>query len=160
MDLRIMSHPAACGFLSIHRHEWDVICIVNSDGNAPLQIRTASRLMLPLVFDDIDYPMKGFILPQKDDVQKALEFAADKNRLIVTCQGGMSRSAALGYVILCQRLGAHNAIKYLIPVRHHPNRRIINLAEELTEDRSIYKHYNEWVQKPIYTFPKLNQGEQ
>jgi len=151
MDVKIFSHRAACAWIRERPNVYDVIFITNADGTqVPLMVRINARSHINLVFDDIDCPMETYTVPSKEDVARALEFSENKNNIIVTCAGGMSRSAAIAYVILAKRIGAEQAIKLLVPLQHHPNRQIISLAKELLADSSIYKVYNSWIQKPIF----------
>jgi predicted protein tyrosine phosphatase len=145
-----MSHGAAENFIQFNPGLWDVICIVNPGKLVPKPIKEHAKSLLTLIFDDVDSPLESYILPDERDVKEALTFSEGKERLLVTCFGGCSRSAAIAYICLCQDTQSPIfAINHLTPMRHYPNRRIISMAANYLENQDIYKAYNSWVQKPI-----------
>jgi len=125
---------------------WDVISLREPDPEwARLslyqEIDGAARFgrlgdLLVLTFEDIDHDMPGRFPPARDDVRRALEWARGRDKIIVHCSAGISRSAAIAYVIEAWRTGLPaQAIKVLSPLKHHPNRLIVSLgAEELGLD--------------------------
>jgi predicted protein tyrosine phosphatase len=72
-----------------------------------------------------------------DDVKKALEWSKGKDRIVVHCGAGVSRSSSIAYVIACQRLGAKEAVKILDMSIHAPNPLIVSLGAEALNDKSV-----------------------
>lgn len=90
---------------------------------------------LLLEFDDItsDKPRA----PKFEQVQQALEWAKDKDKenLIVACAQGVSRSAALGFLIECQTKTPLEAASNLWQTnKHYPNELILKYGCELMGD--------------------------
>jgi predicted protein tyrosine phosphatase len=79
--------------------------------------------------------------PDTDDIYKALNFARgawrnNNSRLLVSCDYGASRSPALAYVLLADRLGAgneHKAFNSIIDIRPEavPNDMVVRLGDKI-----------------------------
>lgn len=78
-----------------------------------------------LRFHDFDKPCPGYVLASKEDIQKALEYAKDKDELIVACAAGISRSSAMAYVIARSEAPPEEAVTILDIERHWPNRHVL-----------------------------------
>ena len=97
--------------------------------------------MLRLYFENDVADRSGRLKPERYHVETALEWSRDKPRLWVHCFEGKHRSAAIAYAIACTRVPAVEAITVLDPTRHHPNRRIIELATEILQRTEILDQY-------------------
>lgn len=100
---------------------------------------------LTLRFADLDTPADGHFadfraarLACDTDVVNALSFDRPGESLLVHCHAGISRSTALAYAILCQRLGqcreldAFQALLSLQPDAV-PNLHVVRLADRLLD---------------------------
>lgn len=77
-------------------------------------------------------------------VQSALQFAINKDKLIVSCRAGQSRSAALAYAISFQNNGLAAANSLLNPTRHKPNHSVIELASRFIDDPNFLSAFQRW----------------
>jgi predicted protein tyrosine phosphatase len=93
----------------IKRRGFDaVITLENHDDASSRRLRFHNHpapAHLILVFTDLDMPMPGLPAATPNQVQSALDFARDKERLLVHCFAGLGRSTAIAYAILADRLG-------------------------------------------------------
>jgi predicted protein tyrosine phosphatase len=136
MKIQICSHEAAAALLLRKPHALDVVLIANPgaryDNEETLNaIRSNAKGLCELAFDDIEAPREHFSMPEAHHIQTALDFAADKDQLLVTCTAGKSRSAALSYVLACSKMKPSEAVLVLDPSRHTPNQRVIVLGYNL-----------------------------
>ena len=83
-------------------------------------------------------------MPTLDEIRAAIEFAASSENLMVCCRAGQSRSAAIAFVIACQRLGPETACQLLDPERHIPNSLIVDLGARLIDDLDVFHLFTEW----------------
>lgn len=144
--LRILSHAETITSLKVAPGELLVICITNEDTPLPEEIKNLAAEVLHLVFDDNEFEDEKGISPQRHHIEKALEFAKDQEDLVICCHAGISRSAAMAYVIECSR-GVHPAMAVGIwnKERHYPNRRIVHLGALVLNDPNIDKYYTKWI---------------
>lgn len=143
-----MAHLAAENFLSLNAG-WEVIFIRNRASSPPISVRKYANTILELIFDDIDFPVLTYIMPYEDDVRDALKFSKGAKKLLVTCQGGMTRSAAIAYVCKCQEVTPEEAIKLLM-YTHYPNRVIVEYAAKILKNQNVFDVYDKWVRKPSF----------
>lgn len=143
--LQILSHAETIARLRIAPDELMVICITNEGTPLPEEIGQLATEVLHLVFDDTDFDGEK-TAPQQHHVETALEFANEREDLIVCCHAGISRSAALAYVIECSRV-VHPAMAVGIwnKQRHHPNRRVVHLGSVVLNDPNVDKYYTKWI---------------
>ncbi len=164
MEVSIMNYRGACSWVPARDNFFDVIYITNYNKNhdsadAPRVIREGARSHIVLEFDDIDFPLNDYVLPLRHDVERALKYAEGKENILVTCPNGITRSAAIAYVISAKFIGAVKSIKMLTPLQHHPNRRIVALGGEILQDPSVLKVYNNWLKKPTFNFYNVPNNE-
>jgi len=95
-------------------------------------------------FDDIKAPQDGFITPMKEHIRRILKWAMDKENIVVHCTAGISRSSAIAYLIACQMSSPKQALKVFDPLKHCPNRLILNIGVEVLGDESILSEYLKW----------------
>lgn len=84
------------------------------------------------------------ILPKKEHIELVLEWTANKNRFIVCCHAGISRSAALAYIIMCNYVSPIEAVKLWDKERHYPNDLIIRLGSQVLNNHEIWTVYQDW----------------
>lgn len=71
--------------------------------------------------------------PTKTQIKLILDWVKDKldHDLIVTCQAGISRSSAVGFLVETIRSDAYEAVKILNPEFHWPNKLILKHGCEI-----------------------------
>src|SRR4051812_13752064 len=127
MELRICNYLAASFLLEQEPRQWNVIAVLDSGKKATDFVERQSKSFLYLRFDDIEEARPGKQMPTKLFVQEALDFAQDKDRLLVSCRAGQGRSVALGYLIGCRERGLAESLKLLDATRHRPNRLVVSI---------------------------------
>lgn len=84
-----------------------------------------------IYFHDFWQLSPGVILATKEDIKKALEYAEDKETLIVACAAGISRSSATAYTIARKNSSVSEAMSILNKEVHWPNPHVLNLGGEI-----------------------------
>jgi len=144
MNLVIRSYLSASVLLECESKIWDAIVVLDT-GLMPTDfVAQKARRHLFLHFDDALNAATGKRAPTNEQLQEALEFAAESENLLVACRAGQSRSAAIAFVIAYQRLGPLAAQAILNPKRHAPNKLIIELAAGHLADPTIESTFKEW----------------
>jgi len=146
MTVEIHSHRAASVLLAENPKKYDVILVTNPGGRYDNEeylqaIHRFARRLCVLEFDDVEFPRDRHQMPESHHVQSALNFAADKDGLIVTCTAGMSRSAALAYVVACSKMDPVEAVKVLDPNRHTPNEKVVFLGYDILGHPNMLEAY-------------------
>ena len=144
MEIAIRSYLAGSYLLESSPRTWDAIVILDSQLREPEFVNEYSRKHLFLQFDDITTSAIGKRPPTGDQIESALRFASDSDRLMVCCRAGQSRSAAIAYSIAFNKLGADAAIELLNPKRHSPNALIIDLAANIIDDPMFATTFHGW----------------
>lgn len=93
---------------------------------------------LRIEMHDVDMALDGYIHPAEEHVEQLLDFGtrwSGERPVLVHCMAGVSRSAATGFVLACQRNEGREAeIARLLRTRGGwviPNRLIVALADDL-----------------------------
>lgn len=144
MQIVIRNYLAGSFLLEQEPNVWDAIVILDSGLSHTAFVAAHARKHIYLQFDDVDADGRGKRIPTLDDVRAACEFAPDSENLMVCCRAGQSRSAAIAFVIGCQRLGPVTACGLLNPKRHIPNSLIINLGTRLLDDPFVHQAFAKW----------------
>ncbi len=120
--------------------DWNILSIRGRLDELPLNLPGA-RSVKTLHFDDVeaDYPEDHLFAARPEDIEAALAFARDvaEQPLLIHCYAGISRSTALAWIILCDKLReqpgfvrkAFEILRALRPVML-PNRHVIRLGIE------------------------------
>ncbi|MCX8109285.1 MAG: hypothetical protein N3G20_10830 [Verrucomicrobiae bacterium] len=139
LDQEIAIHSVfeAQSLVDCQRNYWNVISIVDALAERPTF--ESARRVLYLRFDDVDgtsWFQEG-VLATQTDVRRALRFAREiKNEpLIIHCTAGVSRSPAIAWVVICDKLRGHTnagqlATQIVLRLRPQslPNRHVLNLG--------------------------------
>jgi predicted protein tyrosine phosphatase len=147
MDIRICGYIAASDLLARESGEWHALVVLDSNAHPTDFVACHAKSHLYLRFDDIEAPRDNLVCPNERHVVEALQFAAGKERLIVTCRAGQSRSAALAYLHTCQHAGPAQAVDLLNPTRHIPNRKVVMLGGIYLNTPVIWQQFEDWRQK-------------
>jgi len=131
--------------LSESPKQWDVVFINNPTEAPPHWLPELAKSYCHLQFDDINTEFKTLRTPKIEDVQKALQWAKEgKEDVLVSCHAGVSRSAAIAYVLAASEYLPEDAIGVLNPERHQPNRLIVEIGSKLLEDKKVWTEFVQW----------------
>lgn len=114
---------------------------IGSPGVVPPHGYTQVSHRLRLEFDDINTPVNDpeYVLPTAEDIRKVIDFVPlishSGGNLLIHCQAGISRSAAVALTVFALLLGAdkeEEALAYVLKVRPQarPNQWMVALADE------------------------------
>lgn len=124
---------------------YNVISIVEPDVQVPNEIQECSKSYFSVKFHDVEYQRSGATVPDKGQVQDAIEWGKDKDNLIVACLAGISRSAAIAYLIQCAKEKDPKSALKVLEKKHYPNYLIVRLGSEILNDSSIFREYENWM---------------
>ena len=123
--------------------EWWKNMDVDNDNNPQWEpIKTTynngTKVSYSYLIDDISEPREGFRLPEKNDVQKLLDFTNDWDQskpIIIHCHMGISRSTATSLGVICKydpdNLELHvEKLKELAP-HASPNKLMTKFVDEI-----------------------------
>lgn len=153
MNITICGHRKAARILADKPGHYDVIMISSPDSFFGVEgsdtiIKNAKSYKL-LAFHDISVVREGMHPPEQHHIEEALEFAKDKEELIVCCQAGISRSSATAYVIKAREVGEFEALAILDPHVHHPNGMIVKLGSQILKKPDMVEFVHIWNNKAI-----------
>jgi predicted protein tyrosine phosphatase len=143
--IQACSHEAAGCRLRCHGPV--PLILITDPGEVSEAIRGIERVAadrLHLKFHDLDQPFRDARIPDRRDVERALEWSRGRRALIVSCTAGISRSPALAYVLRCAAMAPAEAARALDERSHFPNPRIIELGAELLADPRILEVAEDW----------------
>lgn len=144
MQIRTASYVAASLLLDQEPGQWHTLIILDSGKRATDFVQSRARSYCILRFDDVEGPRPKKATPTTALIEQGLDFASGKDKLLVCCRAGQSRSVGLAYVICCREKGVEEALKLLNPTRHCPNRLVISLGEGLLETVALLAPFDEW----------------
>jgi len=115
--------------------------ILKSRGENVSEIRSKFKECLALSFEDVLTHETGLKCPNAIDVITSINWSRTRNRIIVQCFGGISRSSAIAFLIAIDKYGLGSA-KQLIKgsKNYQPNLAIIKYGERIFSTELI-----EWV---------------
>lgn len=144
MEIAIHNYLAGSHLLESTPRVWDAIVILDSNLRESDFVANHARKHLILQFDDVTAAATGKRPPTIEQIESAIKFASDSDRLMVCCRAGQSRSAATAFSIAFQEIGSDAAIALLNPKRHSPNSLIIDLAANIIDDPKFHTIFDEW----------------
>lgn len=144
MKIEIQGYLAASDLLSRTTETWDAIFIIDSGFAIHPKAIELTRRHLVLSFDDIERPQNGRVICQQSHIEAAIYFAKGSENLLVSCRAGQSRSAAIAYLILCHYSDPEAALEVLEPYRHRPNRKVLDLGNQLLDDPALTITIRNW----------------
>lgn len=151
MDITICGHRKAVELLEVSPNQLDIVFISSPD--SPYSVESSHKIpglskdICQLRFHDISFPRGSMTPPSRDDVQKALDFAHGRDKLIVACQAGISRSSAIAYLIQAAEVGMIEALNVLNPKIHQPNSLIIVHGANILGEPDIVDLMDKWKNK-------------
>lgn len=144
VEICVLGYTAASFLLEQQKHQWHALVMLDTGLKSTGFVEAHALTSMYLRFDDIEVPRADKQAPTIALIQQGLEFARGKEKLLVSCRAGQSRSVALAYLIGCDQMGATAAIKLLDPTRHCPNRLVVALGDSLLGDPSVLDRFDQW----------------
>lgn len=147
MNILIMGQSHAKKEVALRKGEYDVISVRGvhrpTDKHFKKEFEKNCRSLLKVYFDDVwleKHTRQGWVLPTKAQVAEVLEWAKDKDNILVHCKAGKSRSSALGYLIGCMKTGNPEGVsKALLKPGHHiPNELIVQFGAEILDNQEVW----------------------
>jgi len=86
---------------------------------------------IKLEFEDLITPIQGHVRANKEHIEKAIDFSRGKDNIIVHCNAGVCRSAAVAMVVMNANEGLEEAKKVADMTQHSPNEWIIELGDHI-----------------------------
>jgi predicted protein tyrosine phosphatase len=147
MEIHIFSHDHAWKFARRAPKQYDVIIVSNRADDYPLDLHEVCNDVLKLTFHDVDHDESPYRMPQLEDVQRGLEWARGRSKIISACQAGISRSSALAFLCKLQECGDVQEAATVWRMGYHwPNKRIIELGAQLLQQPQaldVYARFTE-----------------
>jgi predicted protein tyrosine phosphatase len=150
MIIQIMSRRAAAKAIRLDP-DYPIIAIGETYNNdVDEMITSVAKNCLCLKFEDIEHERVGYDTVKEEHIEQAVEWAKDKDKLIVACRAGISRSSAMAYIIASSRVGPEEAVKILNMEIHQPNRLVVALGANVLGSNKINEVLDEWM-KELYS---------
>lgn len=148
MEIKILGHRKALIFLQEHPKEYDVLFVSSPDSKFAIPnshlIQNLAKEYCEVLFHDVTQAI-GLLEPaQPHHIQKAIEFGRNKEKLLVCCQAGVSRSSALAYSIKTTEVGPKEALSILDQQIHMPNGLIIKYASNILNQPDMVDIVDTW----------------
>ena len=147
MQIRIGSYVAASFLLENDPNEWHALVLLDSNVQATQFVEMHAQSYCYLRFDDVEQYVSNKLCPSDAAIDQGLRFAEGKDKLLVSCRAGQSRSVAMAYLIACRMQGTSDALKLLNPARHRPNRLIVSIGSALLPVPDALDKFDEWRQQ-------------
>src|SRR6516225_5723004 len=123
--IQIMSRVDAAQFIAVNPDHPIIAIGEPQDNDVDDKITRHANNCLCLKFHDIEFERPGYETVTDEQISHAIDWAKDKDDLIVACRVGRSRSSAMAYIIACSKEKPEDAILVLDMFLHQPNRLII-----------------------------------
>jgi len=134
-------------FLADRPGEFHCLVITDADYPFPQEIRGLSGDVLHLAFDDACFPSGLNKLPDLTTVQKGIAWAEGRDKLVIACHAGVSRSAAFAFLIGCTDRQPEQALRLLDPAKHRPNDLVVMLGSKALGNHRIWDTFLDWCRK-------------
>jgi predicted protein tyrosine phosphatase len=147
MEIRILGAADAKKLVFEEPGKWNVVSIFSPgqdhfDAAAEAHCADFQKLCFDDSWSEYDRS-KGRAMPSRAHVRQAIEFAADKDKILVHCWAGVSRSSATAFVIACSHgVDPFEAAKTLLnPAIHAPNPLVVEFGAEILDDPRVIEAY-------------------
>lgn len=144
--IRILSRQAIAELVNNEPNQHVVILIANDESEISHIVPKCKEVFCSF-FDDTTKPTNP-MAPSSDKIGLILDWAKSHNQqdLLVSCQMGVSRSAAIAYLISCLKTDVYSSLDILDDKIHMPNELILKLGEEIL-NIDFYKPMKDFYQK-------------
>ncbi len=131
IDIYIAGHQVSTchAILTRYPQEIDALIIVDPKKLIPTFVCELAKSWIQ--FEFYDTSELSVLSVQKQHIEKTLEWSENKERILIACHLGVSRSSAIALLIATKEWGFEKAVKILIPKLHMPNRLILKLGGEM-----------------------------
>ncbi len=102
------------------------------------------RGILRVKFDDIQEAWLERKLATAADIRRILDWCRDKDGIVIHCQAGASRSAAVAYLIECLQTTPKEALGILDTNQHSPNMHIVRLGAKILRNPEVAIEAERW----------------
>jgi predicted protein tyrosine phosphatase len=155
MSLLIAGHEFARHLLR-HREATDAVIINDPDDEYETvrEMRCLAMDHVYLEFYDLKKKSDSHRAPRHEDVKQAIDwynalktgFLNDqRTHTVVSCTAGISRSAALAYVLACTDVVPEQAVNVWNPRLHYPNRYIVSLGAEILGQPEMLRYSEDFL---------------
>jgi len=134
-------------FLADRPGEFHVLVITDFGYPFPEEIRGLCGDVLHLAFDDACFPSGLHQLADLASVQKGIAWAEGREKLLIACHAGISRSAAFAFLIACTDRPPDQALSILDPWKHRPNDLVVLLGAMALGNPRIWETFLEWCRR-------------
>ncbi len=147
--IRIMSRREAHSTL-IYNPNIPIVAIGETFGHEVEHLITSiAKDCICVKFDDVEMARPGYEIATEDQIKQVIEWAKDKDELIVACRAGISRSSAMAYLIAASKVGPEKAIKMLDMSWHQPNPLVVEIGTKVLGNPKVKEVYQQW-KKELY----------
>jgi predicted protein tyrosine phosphatase len=145
-EIHIRGHAVntAQQFLADRPGEFHCLVITDFGYPFPEEVRVLAGGVLHLAFDDACFPTGLHRLADRATVQQAIAWGEGRDKLLIACHAGISRSAALAFLIACTDRPPEQALGLLEPGKHRPNDLVVMLGSKILGNRRIWDTFLEW----------------
>jgi predicted protein tyrosine phosphatase len=145
-EIHIRGHSVGTAqqFLAERPRAFDTIAILDPAWTLAESVINLSREIFQVVFHDIHRPTRGQKLPDLSSVKKALKWVEGRDKLLIACHAGISRSSALAYVLACTDRSPQEALELIDPDLHHPNERVVWLGSKVLNQPEVWETFVAW----------------
>ncbi|MBY0526249.1 MAG: hypothetical protein K2R98_22845 [Gemmataceae bacterium] len=145
-EIHISGHAVATAqqFLADRPEEFHCLVITDPGYPFPEEIRGWSKDILHLSFHDACFPADCFDLADLAAVRTAITWAEGRDKLLVACHAGISRSSAFAYVIGCLDRQPEQALEIIDAARHRPNDLVVKLGSKALGNDRIWEVFLDW----------------
>lgn len=151
MEVTILGHRKAVELMEEFPNQLDIIFISSPDGRFSVmnsfRIPELAKEICEILYHDVEFSIAHMDPPKIYHVQKALDFAKGRDKLIVACQAGISRSSATAYVVKTAEVGPVEALKVLNPKVHQPNMAVVRHGADILNEPDMVHLVQEWKAK-------------
>jgi predicted protein tyrosine phosphatase len=148
-EIHIRGHAVntAQQFLAGRPGEFHCLLITDFGYPFPDGIRERVGSVMHLAFDDACFRTGLHRLADRTTVQQALAWAERRDKLLIACHAGISRSAALAFLIACTDRPPEQALNLLDPEKHRPNDLVVMLGSNILGNRQIWDTFLGWCRR-------------
>lgn len=158
MDLIIAGHREA--FSILKSESMDVIFISGPNDKYRIEdsdkIESLAKDCCTLLFNDVTILKENMFPPKVEHIQETLSFSKGREKILITCQAGISRSSAIAYLVAAQKLGISAAFECLNPAIHIPNKLIITHGSIVLNEPDMVELMSRW--KKCNEYNRKNQS--
>ncbi len=147
MEIKISGHATGKlqAFLRDHSQQFDTVIFTNIETSFPEEVKDLVNDYIHAKFDDVTSSRGHYKVPEKHQIQEILDWACGRDKIVVACHAGISRSSAVAFLIAYQEYqDLDKAFAVLDMEKHWPNVLIMKLGAEIFGTPELYDRFIEW----------------